>query len=463
MGNQITVYSTVKEKCFFQKREPVLFMTEREDYEEREEKGGFDPTMKMSVKDSQAINVYPEVEYQTILGFGGAMTESAAINLQKMDARTREEVLEKYFSKEGLGYHFCRISINSSDFSEAPYDYIEPLDAALSSFSLEHEENTVFKMIRCAENTSGTELDVIATPWSPPAWMKTNSCRCNGGKLKPEYYSVWAEYFVKYVQEARKRGIPVTTISIQNEPLAYVSWDSCIYSAQEERDFLKKYLYPALEAAGLSDIKIMIWDHNKDKMVERVRTIMEDAEAASHVWGVAFHWYAGDHFEALDIVHQMYPELTMIYTEGCNGGVYRKTGEWCSGERIAHEIFGDLNHWTSACIDWNLVLDEQGGPTYAENYCDAPIIYDTVRGKYILESSYYYIGHFSKYVQRGAKRIAFSAFSDTMDVSAFKNPDGQIVVVVMNREDEDRDICLRCDGQLASLKLEAHSIHTLLF
>lgn len=462
MTNQITMFSTIQGKSvFFQKRKPIAFVKEIEDYEEP---GSFEPTMKMSLKNSRAVNIYPEIEYQTILGFGGAMTEATAVNLNKMDEAMEQDLLKKYFAQEeGINYKYCRISINSSDFSEKSYDYVEKDDKALTSFSLEHENDTVFREIKRASEIKGKGMEVIATPWSPPAWMKTNNSRANGGKLKPEYYQTWADYFVRYIREARREGVPVTTISIQNEPLAFVSWDSCIYSAEEERDFLKNYLGPALKKAGMEDIKILIWDHNKDKMVSRVSTIMKDKAAAEYIWGVAFHWYAGDHFEALDVLHQMYPELMLIYTEGCNGGVYRKTGQWCAGEILAHEIFGDLKHWTSACIDWNLVLDEQGGPSYAQNYCDSPVIYDTVQRKYVLESSYYYIGHFSRYVKPGAKRIAFSVYSERLDVCAFRNPDGQFVVVIMNKEDASEELCLRCRGQLAFLEIEAHSIHTLIF
>lgn len=264
---------------------------------------------------------------------------------------------------------------------------------------------------------------------------------------------------MKYIQEARKEGIPVTTISVQNEPQAFVTWDSCIYDADEERDFIKLHLGPALRAAGLEDVKILIWDHNKDLIVNRVRAVMSDEEAAQYVWGAAFHWYGGDHFYALDVVHALYPELKLFYTEGCHGGVHRKTGQWCSGEIIAHEIFGDLKHWTSACIDWNLVLDMEGGPSHAHNYCDAPVLC-RADGTYQLESSYYYMGHFSRFLKPGAKRIGSSAYSSEIEECAFRNPDGSIVLVMMNRENEAKTVCIRCRGNLAFLELAPHSIVT---
>lgn len=424
----------------------------------------FDPSMNMSVKDSRAINVYPEVRYQIVMGFGAALTQASALNLLRMPEDKRKEIYNAYFSeKTGIGYRYCRLPMGSCDFCEEPYEHVEQGDEKLKTFSLRKEEETVFRVLLEIEKYTGQKPEVIATPWSPPAWMKDNGNRCNGGKLQKKYYQLWAEYFVKYITEVRKRGVNLTAISIQNEPNANVTWDSCIYTAEEESVFLKEFLGPNLEKNGLGDVKILIWDHNKDLLVDRAREIMKDEKAAKYVWGAAFHWYAGDHFEALDIVRQMYPDLKLFYTEGCHGGVYRKTGKWCSGEILAHELFGDLNHGTNACIDWNMVLNEQGGPSYAENYCDAPVICDNTYENYHLESSFYYIGHFSKFVRPGAIRIGCSKFSQQTETCAFENKDGQIVLVVMNKNEEELSFCIRCNGKIAFAKMDGHSIATLLF
>ena len=463
MKKEIKVYMTAKDcDARLSFRAGIPFVSEKESG--KCAGNLFDPKMNMALKDSSAINVYPEMEYQTILGFGGAMTEAAALNIRKLPDGKGEELLESYFSREkGIGYHFCRTHINSSDFGEASYDYVEEGDIELKTFTLKRDEEIIFPIIKSGNRYAENEIEILATPWSPPAWMKDNNNRCEGGKLKPEYYQLWADYFVRYIKGARAKGMNVTMVSIQNEPQAFVTWDGCLYNAEEERDFLKDYLGPTLKNESLGDVKILIWDHNKDLIVERVKTIMSDKDAAKYVWGAAFHWYAGDHFFALDIVHEMYPELVLFYTEGCNGGVYRKTGQWCAGEIFAHEMFGNLNHWTSACIDWNLVLDEHGGPSYAENYCDAPILADISKGTFGCESTYYYIGHFSKYVERGAKRIGSSCFTDKLEVCAFKNPDGMLVLVVMNPDDDEKETCIRCQGDLAVVVLPAHSIVTLIF
>lgn len=293
--------------------------------------------------------------------------------------------------------------------------------------------------------------------------MKDNGQRTGGGKLKPEFYQIWAEYYIRFIKEARALDIPVKILSIQNEPHANVSWDSCLYTAEEEKDFLRDYLGPALQKNDLSDIKILIWDHNKDLIYDRVKVIMSDSEAAKYVWGVAFHWYSGDHFQALDAVHQIYPQLKLFFTEGCHGGVYRKTGQWRSGELYAHELIGDFNHWTNACIDWNMVLNEEGGPTYAGNYCDAPIICKQDGTDYQIETSYYYIGHFSRFLEPGARRILSSSFSSQIEACAFLNPGGQRVLVIMNSSDESKEICIRSNGNVAFCKSSAHSIMTLLW
>lgn len=461
MKDSIRFFVTAKgADAYFQEQPPVPFCEEQGEGTERTV---FLPTMNMDVKDACSVMLYPEVEYQEILGFGGAMTEAAARSILSLPHEKGERLLESYFGREnGIGYRYCRVSIGSSDFSEEMYDYVEEGDAGLKSFSLAREEKTVFRALQRARRYAQGAPEVIATPWSPPAWMKENGSRCGGGKLKPEYRRAWADYYVKYIQEARRLGIHVSTVSIQNEPQACVSWDSCVYSAQEERDFLKNDLGPALEKAGLEDVKVLIWDHNKDLLVERVRAVMEDKEAARYVWGAAFHWYAGDHFYALDAVHALYPELRLLYTEGCHGGVYRKTGEWRAGELIAHELFGDLNHWTSGCIDWNLALDGQGGPSHAGNYCDAPVLCSGDGRTFGYESSYYYIGHFSRYVRPGARRIGSSCYTERLESCAFKNPDGTLVLVLMNREEEALPVCIRCGRRIAYTSIPSHSIVTAL-
>ena len=260
-------------------------------------------------------------------------------------------------------------------------------------------------MIKDAMAVEGAKFKLFSSPWSPPAWMKTNGQMNYGGQLKPECRDVWARYYARYIKEYANEGIAVWGLTVQNEPAATQTWDSCIYSAEEEGAFVRDYLGPTLEKEGLADVKIIVWDHNKDLIYERAEPILSDPETAKYVWGVGFHWYSGDEFENLAKVHDAFPTTNLLFTEGCQEGGVR-LGAWDLGERYAHDIIGDLNNWTVGWVDWNMVLDERGGPNHVDNLCDAPVIADTTRNDLYYQNSFYYLGHFSKYIRPGAVRVS---------------------------------------------------------
>jgi glucosylceramidase len=414
--------------------------------------------------ENKVVNIYPEVEYQEIEGFGGAFTESASVTLDKLSREARGRILDAYFNPiTGLGYTLCRTHINSCDFSTGNYacDEVDG-DVELKLFNLDRDRKSLIPMIRDAMAVKGADFRLFASPWSPPAWMKTSGMMNQGGKLKPEYRDVWARYFARFIQGYAAEGIAIWGVTVQNEPKAVQTWDSCVYTAEEERDFVRDYLGPVLEREGLGDIRIMVWDHNKERIYERARTALLDAEAARYIWGTAFHWYSGDHFEALSMVHDRFPQKKLLFTEGCVGKSV-KPGLWSPGERYAHDIIGNLNNWAAGWVDWNLLLDETGGPNHVGNFCDAPVIADTRSKTVHLGSSYYYIGHFSRFIRPGARRIGWSRYTDKLETTAFKNTNGEIVVVIMNRCDEEIPLVLRCAESIAELASPAHSIVTLRF
>ncbi|MFI8684354.1 glycoside hydrolase family 30 beta sandwich domain-containing protein [Rossellomorea sp. NPDC077527] len=406
------------------------------------------------------IQLDPERKYQEMLGFGGAFTESAAHSLSLISPEKREEIIRRYFDPvEGLGYRFGRTHINSCDFSLENYTYVEDGDDSLESFSIEREKKLVIPLIREAMTVAGRELSIVASPWSPPAWMKTNGEMNNGGKLLPQYESVWADYYSKYIDAMEKEGIPIWGLTIQNEPEAKQVWDSCLYTGEEERDFIKNHLGPSLEKHGHEDVKVIIWDHNRDVIYERAKAVLSDPEAAKYVWGTGVHWYVSEEFENLSKVHDDFPDKHLIFTEGCiEGGV--QPGAWDTGERYGRNIIGDLNNYLEAWIDWNMVLNEVGGPNHVGNYCDAPVIVDTVNDDVRYNSSYYYIGHFSKYIKKGARRIGCEVSGDAVLATSFENADGEIVVVVMNAGDREEEISLECGVNNFSTSLPLHSIAT---
>jgi glucosylceramidase len=415
---------------------------------------------KPSIDD--VLTIKPALEYQQWIGFGGAFTEAAAYSFAQVSAENQKRIIRAYFNKdEGLGYTLGRTHINSCDFSLGNYTYVEEDDHTLATFSIAREKEYVLPMVKLAMAEAGNPLMILASPWSPPAWMKTNGDMNHGGKLKEEYRALWALYYVKYIKAMEAEGVPIWGITVQNEPEATQVWDSCRYTAEEERDFIRDYLGPTLTQHGLGECKIVIWDHNRDMIVERAQTILSDPEASRYVWGTGNHWYVSEQFENLSKVHNLFPDKHLIFTEGCiEGGV--QLGAWHTGERYARNMIGDMNHWLEGFIDWNLVLDENGGPNHVGNYCDAPIIVDTQQDVVHCNSSYYYIGHFSRFIQTGARRIGLESTTPHLSATAFKNPDASIVLVVLNETENDHYVALQLEGYYVEVSAKRRSIATYL-
>jgi glucosylceramidase len=401
--------------------------------------------------------------FQTLLGFGGAFTEAAAVTWLKLGLEQRDAMLRDCFdAHQGHGYTLGRVHINSCDFALGNYSHVEvPDDTELASFSIERDRQALLPFIQAAQRVAGRPLQLLASPWSPPPWMKTNAQMNHGGKLLPEFRDAWARCYVRFIEEYAREGVPIWGVSVQNEPAATQHWDSCLYSAEEERDFVRDYLGPALANAGLGHVKIVIWDHNRDLIVERASVIYSDAGAARYVWGAGFHWYGESHFDHLQLVHDAWPDKHLLFTEGCQeGGPHH--GSWALGERYAHSIINDLNNWTVGWIDWNLLLDEHGGPNHVGNHCSAPILADTSHSALQHQSSYWYIGHFARFVRPGAKRALCAASSTQLEATAFINPDGSFAVVALNRSDAAIAFALRCGKQTWAAELPARAIATYL-
>lgn len=398
--------------------------------------------------------------YQTWIGFGGAFTESAAYTLNQMPKHVYQEAIEAYFGKDGLGYTMGRTHIHSCDFALENYTYVQDNDQELKTFDMSREDQWVVPMIKEAMRHQ-KDLKLFATPWSPPAWMKTNNEMNHGGKLLPEFRQAWSNYYIKYLEHMELRGIPFWGLTVQNEPEATQTWDSCIYTAEEERDFVKNYLGPTLEKSKF-DVKLLGWDHNRDVIVERASILLNDPEANKFFWGIGNHWYVSEAFENLSVVHELFPDKHLIFTEGSQEGG-PKPGAWFTGERYARNIIGDMNNFLEGWIDWNMVLNEEGGPNHVGNYCDAAILADRKNKQLIFNSSYYYIGHFSKYIKPGAKRIDVKQnLGKGCHTTAFINVDGSIVLVILNESDEKKDITVVNQNLGATISVESHSIITLI-
>ena len=419
------------------------------------------------------VNIYDDIKYQEILGFGGAFTESSAYVYSLLDEENKKRLMKLYFDHEdGIGYNFGRTHINSCDFSLDTYSSVAGGDKLLNTFSLKRERKYIIPFIKEAMEYCPEEIYLFASPWSPPAYMKDNNNMLHGGKLLDEYKSIWADFYVKYIKAMKNEGIKIRAVTVQNEPDAVQTWESCNYSADEEREFISKYLIRALDNAGLSETGIMIWDHNKEKAYDRAKKVLENKQVNDRVSAVAHHWYSGDHFEALRLVwEQLHKPL--ICSEFC-GAITDDVN--LLAEHYGVEICENLNNFVIASCDWNLLLDQKGGPYHdrtektagglseaRDDGCFAPILYDTSENKLIVTPVYYYIGHFSKYIKRGAKRIATTKHSRYLYACAFVNPDNSRVCIIINTADTKLYATLRYKGKCTVNIMKPHSIATFLF
>ena len=461
--------------------------------------------------ENEVVNLYPDFSYQTVTGFGGAMTEAAAWCLAQLTPERREQALRAYFGPDSSGYTLIRTHIDSSDFSLSMYQAVPDVlaDPDLAGFSLDRDRKYIIPALRDVMRLSLSPLSVLLSPWSPPPEWKTEPAmlrgiqtmedfkklfppelagaevaeahpvaaamrqaleqalttgrgiRTCGGHLKPEFYPAWAAYLVQYVQGYLDEGIPVRFLSIQNEAQAATPWDSCEWTAEEEKTFLRDHLYPAMKAAGLAGkVGIYFWDHNRENLVDRALAVLDD-KTLPMVQGAAFHWYSGDHFEAPALVHERYPGLKLMFSEGCCEFIPAgDPRELPQAQKYAHDMISCLNAGMDAWFDWNLYLDEKGGPNHVGNFCSAPVMLDG-RGGFEERAAYAYIRQITEFIRPGAVRIGFSRYTDQLDVTAFRNPDGRLVCVLLNRSDAEKKVNLRLSGAVGSFTVPALAISVL--
>ncbi|TCD55040.1 glycoside hydrolase [Alloscardovia theropitheci] len=453
--------------------------------------------------ESNVVGIYPRYAFQTIEGFGCAMTESACYLLSRMSKETRTEALKAWFGNSAIDARFIRIPLDSCDYSLDEYQAVEdPIsDPSLATFSMERNNKYIIPVVKEALEIADGKISALLSPWSPPVQWKTapeisendakvygdfgfevptEPSRNFGGRLKREYYKPWAQYLVTYVQAYLDAGIPVTMLSIQNEASAATMWDSCLWSGEEESTFLHDYLYPAMKEAGLLEkVGIFIWDHNKERMLEHVDEMFE-TDIADMISGIAYHWYSGDHFEALDLIHNAYPDKILMHSESCGLHIPGKTYafkpvdgpepestvtpiemDFADAVMYAHDMIGDINHGMQRWIDWNLCVDRTGGPRHVLGGFAAPIVAED-NGTFEKTISYHYIAQIAHVVQPGSIRIGSSTWSDTVEVAAVKRPDDSIGIILLNKHDNDQEVNIRVSGQLSTVNLPAHTLSSVI-
>ncbi|MCD2518382.1 glycosyl hydrolase [Massilia sp. G4R7] len=418
-----------------------------------------------------AVFVDTRQRYQEVFGFGGAVTDATAEVYARLTPSAQQAFIKAYFDpREGLGYSVLRTTIHSSDFSSASYTYLKEGDRTLGSFSIGHDMRHRIPLLRqslAAAKGYGTNMRVFASPWSAPGWMKSNNTMLQGGTLLPQHRDLWAGYIVKFVQAYEKAGIPVWGLSIQNEPMAKQRWESMIYTAEDETRFLGDHLGPALKNAGLGDKKIVVWDHNRDLLPQRAGHILSDPKARPYVWGVGYHWYetwakGQPMHRNVAAVRAAYPDVPLLMTESSIEKYdAARLQDWANGERYGSEIMADLNAGAAGWVDWNMLLDMRGGPNHVGNYCFA-LLHASDDGQLVYTPSYAYMGHFTRYIKPGARRVGATTSRSTLDTVAFRNPDGRLAVVVMNRADGPQRYRLMIDGLETAVDIPARAIQTVL-
>lgn len=412
----------------------------------------------------------PDRTYQRIVGFGGAFTEAGAYVFAHMPPDLQDRFIELCFggarggdpAQGGNAYTLCRTHIQSCDFALGNYAYVRPFDKRLATFSLARDKRLLLPFIQCglAANPS---LELLASPWSPPAFMKTNRLMNGGGHLRRSHYGTWAKLLARYVGAYAQEGVRVGRLSVQNEPMARQTWDSCLFTPEEEAEFAAEHLRPALDAAGHADVKLFAWDHNTDRLLDRADAVLARPDAAAAFGGVAFHWYAGDHFEQVRAVAEAYPDKELLFTEGCveySRDRAEEATQERKAEQYAHALLGHLNAGAQGFIDWNLLLDERGGPNHVGNFCEAPLMYDREAEELIVNRSFHYFGHVSRFVRPGARRFLVSRFDDAVECAGFVNPDGGRVLVALNRGDRPVRFELTERPWTVPVEVPAHGIVT---
>lgn len=425
---------------------------------------------KQPLETEISVFVEPTKTFQSFMGIGGAITDASAEVFAKLSKEKQQELLNAYYDKEkGIGYSLLRTTIHSSDFSSGSYTYIEEGDSDLKTFNIDHDRKYRIPMIKEAIKTAGGKLLLYVSPWSPPAFMKSTGNMLKGGTLLPEYSQAWANYYAKFIKAYEKEGMPIWGLTVQNEPMATQTWESCIYTAEAERDFLKNFLGPTLKKEGLGDKKIVVWDHNRDLMNQRANVIFSDPEASKYAWGMGFHWYetwagGAPMFENVQKVNEAYPTKNLLFTEGCVEKFDAKKYQfWANGERYGTNMIHDFNNGTVGWTDWNILLDQNGGPNHVGNFCFAPIHADTNSGELIYTPSYYYIGHFSKFIRPDAKRVSTAVSRSSLISTSFLNKDGKMVTIVMNQGEKNVTYNLIIANEKTVIEIPAHGIQTLVY
>ena len=442
-GQNVQLWLTNTDKSvLFQKQKDLLHFSEKE-----------------KITNVPSIYINEKKTFQTMDGFGFALTGSSASLIQNMDAPARDSLLSELFSteKNHIGASYIRVSIGASDLSDHAFSYddLQPgkTDPKLKKFNLGPDLRNVVPVLAQILGIN-PKIKILGSPWSAPAWMKTNQ-DTRGGSLAPNYYDVYAEYLVDYVNEMKKEGIPIDAITVQNEPLNPENNPSMLMTAREQSEFIKNHLGPDFKAAGIKT-KIILYDHNADRPDYPI-SILNNPEAAKYIDGSAFHLYGGS-INALTSVHNAFPNKNLYFTEQWVGA----PGNFASDlpEHINKLIIGASRNWCKTIIEWNLASDPHYNPHTDRGGCDRCLGAVTINGNQVIRNpAYYIIAHAAKFVRPGSVRIASNPVLSFANV-AFETPGHKKVLIVINNSQKKGQFAVHCDKKIFYSSLNAGSVGT---
>lgn len=426
---------------------------------------------------------------QTMIGFGGALSDSTCRNIKSLSPDMARSLMEDYYGERGIKYNIVRMSIGSSDFSTTPYTNNDKLetktatdddDLEMNNFRMT-EEDYQFKLpiARQAIATSRQELKFFASLWSPPTWMKNNSHIVHGylkGDVYGPYYKALAELMIKWLEAYRRNGLDFWAVTGLNEPVTgvkpFIFHNSLGISRDDYVTFFKLYLGPMMARRGFQNVKLLMLDDNKGYAPNWVKAMLEDPEASKYISGVAFHWYMNDEYENLNFISKLYPDKFIISSEACNGFLPFQTkplpGNWDRGTAYMLDIIKMIQKNAAAWVDWNMALDLTGGPSWANNLLDAAIIVNGKRDEYYKSPMFYAMGHFSRFVAPNSTRLdhrlANARFDYPFEAVAFHNQRGYIIVVALNANRHQVPLRIVVDKQpVRVVPLRSNSFNTIVF
>jgi len=424
------------------------------------------PDLAFGSQPAQALDIVVDAgqRYQTMVGFGASITDASAwLIQQRMSAGQRQALLEELFGRgpQGLGFDFARLTIGASDFSRQHYSFDDmprgQTDPGLARFSIEPNRAELLPVLKAARAIN-PQLQVMASPWSAPGWMKTSDSLIQGA-LKPEMYGVFAEYLLRYVQAYAAEGVPIFALTLQNEPhFEPPDYPGMRLDPATRAALIGQHLGPLLRSRGLQT-QLFDWDHNWDEPQSPL-AVLGDAQARGFVQGVAWHCYAGD-VAAQGRVHDAYPDKEVWFTE-CSGGEWAPRFDESLPWLTRNLIIGATRQWARGVLMWNLALDENHGPHLGGcKDCRGVVTIDSKTGAVTRNIEYYAFGHASRFVRQGAQRIASSSGMDGLDSVAFRHADdGREVLIVCNSAAQPRRFSVTAQGQRFAYELPASSVAT---